>query len=135
MKVLRFSTLLIGSSLLLPASMLAANTTRKSLHLYEQVTVNGTQLSPGDYKVEWSGSGPDVKIDIMKGRDTIATASAQVVSQQESNNQDGYTLKPGKDGIQRLAQVFFTGERFDLNILPAGSSGSSATSSSGAGTN
>lgn len=131
MKVLRLSTLLIGSSLLLPASMLAANTTKRSLHLYEQVTVNGTQLAPGDYKVEWNGSGPDVKIDIMKGRDTVATASAQVVSEQESNSQDGYALKPGKDGTQRLAQVFFNGERFDLNILPSGSSGSGGGSPSG----
>lgn len=131
MKVLRLSTLLIGSSLLLPASMLAANTTKKSLHLYDQVTVNGTQLSPGDYKVEWNGSGPNVKIDIMKGHDTVATASAKVVSQQESNNEDGYSLKPGKDGTQLLAQVFFNGERFDLNLIPSGSSGGSGSGTSG----
>lgn len=131
MKVLRLSTLLIGSSLLLPASMLAANTTKKTLHLYEQVTVNGTQLSPGDYRVEWNGSGPNVKIDIMKGHDTIATASAQVVSEQEPNNQDGYTLKPGQNGTQQLAQVFFNGERFDLNLTSAGSNGGSGGAPSG----
>ncbi|MGC1088550.1 MAG: hypothetical protein WA894_08950 [Candidatus Acidiferrum sp.] len=132
MKVLRLSTLLIGSSLLLPASILAANTVKKSLHLYDEVTVNGTQLAPGDYRVEWSGSGPEVKLDIMKGRETVATAPARVVSEPESNSQDGYALKPGKDGTQRLAQVFFSGERYDLSILPSSPAGSSGSSSTGA---
>ena len=119
MKVLGLSTLLIGSSLLLPASILAANTVKKSLHLYDQVTVNGTPLAPGDYKVEWNGTGTDVKLDIMKGHETVATVPAKLVSQPESNSQDGYALKPGKDGTQRLAQVFFSGERYELNILPS----------------
>jgi hypothetical protein len=132
MKFLRLSTLLIGSTLLLSASAFAANTNntnKKTLHLYEAVTVAGTHLAPGDYKVEWNGSGPDVKVDILKGRDTVATFSAQVVSQSARNDQDGYTLKPGKDGAQRLAQVFFTGENYDLNIVPS----SSANSMQGSG--
>ncbi|MGC1414893.1 MAG: hypothetical protein WA817_06415 [Candidatus Acidiferrum sp.] len=119
MKVSRFSTLLIGSSLLLSASVFASNINKKSLHLYENVTVQGKQLAPGDYKVEWSGSGPEVKISILKGRETVATTTARVVSQSESNDQDGYALKPGENGHQKLAQVFFSGEKYDLNILPS----------------
>ncbi|MGC2284576.1 MAG: hypothetical protein WA542_04945 [Candidatus Acidiferrum sp.] len=124
--------LLIGSSLLLPASVLAANTVKKSLHLYETVSIQGKQLAPGDYKVEWSGAGPDVQINILKGRETVATATAKVVAQPGTNDQDGYALKPGKDGGQTLAQVFFSGEKYDLNIVQsAGANGPMGASSSG----
>ncbi|MGC1484890.1 MAG: hypothetical protein WA789_13925 [Candidatus Acidiferrum sp.] len=125
MKVSKFYVALIGATLLLPACVLAANANRKSLHLYESITVNGRQLAPGDYKVEWSGSGPDVTINILKGRDTVASATAQIVSQAESNDQDGYALKPGKDGSQSLSQVFFSGEKYDLNIVPSSSASGS----------
>jgi hypothetical protein len=84
--------------------------------LYENVTVEGTQLMPGDYKVEWSGSGPDVKVNILKGKETVATVPARIVSESASNNQDGYIVKPGADGSQSLTEVFFTGEKYDLEI-------------------
>lgn len=133
MKLSKFSTLLIGSSLLLSAGAFAANINKKSLHLYEKVNVQGRQLAPGNYKVEWSGAGPEVKINILQGRETVATAPARIVSQAESNSQDGYALKPGKNGQQNLAQVFFTGEKYDLNILPSSqANGANGANSSGA---
>jgi hypothetical protein len=116
MKVSRVSSLLLGSSLLFAVSAFAGNTIKKSLHLYESVTIEGTQLKPGDYKVEWSGSGPDVKVNILKGKETVATAPARIVPEGASNSQDGYTLKPGADGSKSLTEVFFTGEKYDLEI-------------------
>jgi len=116
MKVSGIATLLLGSSLLVSVSAFAANTIKKSLHLYENVTVEGKQLTPGDYKVEWSGSGPEVKVDILKGRKTVATVPARIVSQGAANEQDGYELNSGKNGSQTLSHVFFSGEKFDLKI-------------------
>jgi len=116
MNVSKLAIALVGASLLLPVAAFASNTNKKSLHLYDNVTVGGHKLAPGDYKVEWSGTGPEVKIDILKGGETVATASARIIAQSESNSQDGYALKPGKDGAQTLSQVFFSGEKYDLNI-------------------
>jgi hypothetical protein len=133
MKVSKLSMLLIGSSLLLPASVFAANTIKKSLHLYEKVTVEGKQLTPGDYKVEWNGMGPNVKLNILKGKETLVTVPAKVVSQPQANDQDGYALKAGKHGNQALTQVFFSGEKYDLNLGQTSSaSASQGASSSGA---
>jgi hypothetical protein len=84
MKVSRLSTLLLGSSLLLSVSAFAGTTMKKSLHLYENVTVEGKQLSAGDYKCEWSGSGPDVKVNILKGKEIVASVSARIVSQKNT---------------------------------------------------
>jgi hypothetical protein len=50
------------------------------------------------------------------------------VPENASNNQDGYTLTPGADGGQSLTEVFFTGEKFDLEIGQA----SNASSTQGA---
>ena len=116
MKVSRVSSLLLGSSLLFAGSVFAGNTIKKSLHLYESITVEGTQLMPGDYKVEWSGAGPDVKVNILKGKETVATVPARIVPEGASNSQDGYALKPEADGSKSLTQVFFTGEKYDLEI-------------------
>jgi hypothetical protein len=119
MKVSRVSSLLLGSSLLFSVSVFAGNTIKKSLHLSESVTVEGTKLAPGDYKVEWSGSGPDVKVNILKGKETVASVPARIVPESASNIQDGYALTTGGDGSQSLSEVFFTGEKFDLEISRA----------------
>jgi hypothetical protein len=116
MKVSRLSSLLLGSSLLFAVAAFAGNINKKSLHLYENATIEGTQLLPGDYKCEWSGSGPEVKVTILKGRDTVATVSAQMVSQAVSNEQDGYVLAPAKDGGRSIAEIFFTGEKYELKF-------------------
>jgi hypothetical protein len=82
----------------------------------ENVTVEGKHLAPGDYKCEWSGSGPDVKVNILKGKETVASVSARIVSQGAANEQDGYALTPAQDGSQSLTQIFFAGEKYDLEI-------------------
>jgi hypothetical protein len=131
MKVSTISTLLLGSSLLLSVSAFSASTIKKSLHLYENVTVEGRQLSPGDYKFEWSGSGPDVKVDILKGRETVVIVPARIVSQGATNTQDGYVLNTKKTGSHALAQIFFSGEDYDLKIGQASSANSSRGANSG----
>jgi hypothetical protein len=125
MKVSRVLTLLLGSSLLFAVSAFAGNTNntnKKSLHLFENATIQGIQLPAGDYKCEWSGSGPDVKVTILKDRDAVATVPAQIVSQGASNEQDGYALVPGKDGSQSITDIFFSGEKFNLKIDQASNS-------------
>ena len=116
MKMSRVSSLLLGSSLLFAVSVFAGNTIKKSLHLNESVTIEGAKLMPGDYKVEWSGSGPDVKLNILKGKETVATVPARIVPESTSNNQDGYALHTGADGSQSISEVFFSGEKYDLEI-------------------
>jgi hypothetical protein len=122
MKASRLSAVLFIGTLLLSASAFAGDTNKKSLHLYETVTVEGTQLSPGDYKFEWSGTGPNVQLSIVQGKDTLATVPVQIVSENSSNTQDGYTLTPGQNGAEELKNVFFSGKDYTLEIQPAAAS-------------
>ena len=50
-------SVMLGLALLLASSAFAA--TKGSLQISHPVTVNGTQLKPGDYKVEWHAKSDD----------------------------------------------------------------------------
>ena len=130
MKVTKLFTLLAGSSLLLSASVFAGNSNKKSLHLYESVTIEGKQLPAGDYRVEWTGTGSDVTLNILKGKETVASVPARIVPVNVAFQQDGYTATAQKDGTQSVTQLFFSGQKFDLEIGQA----SSANTTSGAAT-
>lgn len=107
-----------------------AGTVKKSLQINETVNVKGTQLRPGNYKFEWDGSGPEVQVNIFHNGDKLATVPAHLVQENASHNQTGYALKPGPNGEQDLSQVFFSGEKYDLQ-LQQGSSGSGSNSGAG----
>jgi len=116
MKAAKLFTLLVGSSLLLSASAFAGNGNKKSLHLYESVTLDGKQLPAGDYRFEWTGTGPDVTLNVLKGKETVATVSAHIVSVNAPFKQDGYTSSASKDGSPAVTQLFFTGDKFDIEL-------------------
>ena len=71
---------MLGLALLLASSAFAA--TKASLQLSNPVMVNGTKLKPGDYKVEWEGTGPNVELSIMQGKNVVAKVPAHVVELQ-----------------------------------------------------
>jgi hypothetical protein len=116
MKATKLFTLLAGSSLLLSASAFAGNGGKKSLHFDTAVTIEGKQLAPGDYKFSWTGTGNDVKLDIVKGKETVATVPAHIVTVPRANREDGYSSTAAEDGSHAVTAVFFTGDKFDLEI-------------------
>jgi hypothetical protein len=130
MKASRLSTVLLIAALSLPVAALAGAMTKESLHLFETVRVQGKALSPGDYHVEWNGAGPNVKVDIVQGRDTLATVPAKIVTESTKSEQDGYTLKK-EHGNQELTSIFFSGKDFTVQIPEPGSSASASRASGG----
>lgn len=128
MKASRLSAVLFIAALSLPVTALAGAITKESLHLFETVKIQGKTLSPGDYRVEWDGSGPNVKLDIVQGRDTLATVPAKIVTKSTKSEQDGYTLK-NDHGNQELMSIFFNGKDFSVQIPEPGSSTSPSPAS------
>jgi len=133
MKASRLSLLWCVAALLFAMPTVAGNTIKKSLQINEQITVQGVPLAPGNYTFEWSAPGPNVQVSILRDHDVVATVPAQLVTQNTPNEQTGYGVKPGADGRQSLAEVFFSGEKYELEIgggsnssnHPAGTSGNS----------
>jgi hypothetical protein len=111
-------SLVLGLALLLASSAFAA--TKGSLQLNHPVTVNGTQLKAGDYKVEWDGSGPNVELSIMQGKNVVAKVPAHVVDLSSASQSDAAVTKKNDDGSTTLAGVRFQGKKFALEVGEAG---------------
>src|SRR5260370_38338060 len=70
--------LLLGLALLLATSVFAAN--KGSLQVSDPVTVNGKQIDAGEYTVKWDGNGPNVELNILRGKNVLATVPARIVA-------------------------------------------------------
>ena len=74
--------LLLGLALLLATSGFAAN--KGTLQVNDPVTVNGKQLGTGEYTVKWDGAGPNVELNILKGKNVVATVPARMLELEQS---------------------------------------------------
>ena len=67
--------------LMMPLVLPAASRNRAEVTFEQTVIVNGIQIPPGNYRVQWEGTGSSVRVSIMKGKEPIATASATVIQE------------------------------------------------------
>jgi hypothetical protein len=116
MKVSRNLFSLALASLLLGASAFAAPATRGTLKLFDSVSVQGKQLAPGQYTVEWNGEGPNVELSITNGKEAVASIPARVVPVGAKNTASGYSSAKQQDGSTTLTNVFFQGKAYELQI-------------------
>jgi hypothetical protein len=114
MKVSKYSLAILGASFLLASAAFAGTGNRGKLHLAETVTVDGKQLKPGDYNLEWTGNGADARLNISKGKDAVATVPAQVNASEATHVRDGYGSKTEADGSKSLTSIYVGGKDIEL---------------------
>jgi hypothetical protein len=119
--------LVLGLALLLASSAFAAS--KGSLQLTSPALVAGKKLSAGEYTVKWDGSGTSVQVEIMKGKNVVATVPAQVVNLDHAPSNDSAVVNTGSDGTRVLSQIRFSGKKFALEVGGEGGASSSASSS------
>lgn len=107
-------SLVLGLAVLLATSAFAAN--KGSLQVQEPISVNGQQLKPGDYKVQWDGSGPNVEVSIMQGKKVVTKVPAHVVDLSSASNADAAVVKNNADGSKSLSEVRFSGKKYALAV-------------------
>jgi hypothetical protein len=107
-------SLFLGLALLLATSAFAAN--KGSLQIQEPTSVNGTKLAPGDYKLEWDGTGPSVELSIMQGKKVIAKVPAHVVDLSRPAQNDAAVVKNSEDGSKTLSEVRLSGKKFAFAV-------------------
>ncbi len=72
---------ILALMLLVPMALLvAAPENSASVTFSQTVTVNGTQIPPGNYRVEWQGAGAAVEASILKGKQVLVSAPATLVN-------------------------------------------------------
>jgi len=80
MKSTLFSRIIFAALVLaLTTSVFAASDSHKSsFEIGAPTQVNCTTLPAGEYTAQWEGSGPAVQVNILRGKEVVATAPAQV---------------------------------------------------------
>jgi hypothetical protein len=106
--------LVLGLAVLLATSAFASN--KGTLQLTDAAVVSGKQLPAGDYSVKWEGSGSNVQLSIMKGKNVVATTAARVVDLGQSADNDAAVIRSNADGSKSLTEVRFNGKKFALAI-------------------
>ena len=107
-------SLVLGLALLLASSAFAG--TKASLELSSPVIVNGTTIKPGDYKLEWEGSGPSVEVSITQGKKVLAKVPAKLVDLSSPAQNNAAVVKHNEDGTSTLAGARFEGKKFALEL-------------------
>ena len=116
MKLSRLSLEILGAAFLFSTSAFAQSENKGKLSVPETITVEGKQVPPGDYKVEWAGTGPNVEVKILKGKETVATVPARVVMTQAKATVNSYGVTRQQDGSQALSSIYFEGKNYSLEI-------------------
>ena len=117
MKMSRIAITVLGAALLVSASAFAKDTNKGTLRIDDRVTVAGTQLNPGNYKVEWSGNAPDVQVTISQGSRTVTTFPAHLTEQATANTADAYGSS-NQNGGKTLTTIYLAGKHYSLDVEP-----------------
>lgn len=119
--------LVLGLGLFLATSAFAAS--KGPLQLSAPANVAGKQLAAGDYTVKWDGTGNSVQVEILKGKNVVATVPAQVVTLDHASSYDSAVVNTNSDGSRVLSQIRFSGKKMALEVGGEGGSSSSGASS------
>ncbi len=115
MKFATFSkSLVMGLALLLASSAFAV--TKANMTLINPASINGTKLKPGDYKLQWEGTGPAVEVSIIQGKTVLAKVQGKLVDLSAPAPNNAAIVQKSNDGNSTLSGARFEGKKFALQL-------------------
>jgi|SRR5271168_2739695 len=118
MKFSKVSIMLVCATFAFSSGALAGEINKGKLHLVEKLDVGGKTINPGEYKVEWTGSGTAVQVSLVQGKQTIATFPAHVTEEGSPNKSDAYGSSAKMEGSRSLTAIYIGGTRTTLELAP-----------------
>ena len=109
-------------SLLLTVGAFAADKNQGKITVSQTISLNGAQLAPGSYKVQWDGSGPDVQVRFVRDGKDVVTAPAKLVTKEKPAPYDSVIVKSSGAGTNSLEEIDFRNQKLALTFSPAQSS-------------
>src|SRR5215467_3785774 len=108
MKSVKFAVLLALVMSLSAAVFARDSKSEGKFILSDSVQVGSTELKPGDYKATWEGSGSDVQVKILQGKNVVATTSAKLEDRPVAQD----SISTGNaNGAKTLNEIEFGGLR------------------------
>ena len=106
--------IVLSLALLLSTSLFAASS--GSMHVSQTVQLNGSTIKPGDYKVTWEGTGADVTVSVLKGKEVVAKSAAHVKELAGNSATDAVLQQKNADGSTSLNGIRFGGKKVALEF-------------------
>jgi hypothetical protein len=97
------------------AAFAGSNAHKNNFQLFDSAQINGTDLPAGDYTAKWEGTGPDVKVSIVRDGKVVATVPATVVESSTKASNDAAELDNSKSARQ-LSAIHFSGKTYSLQF-------------------
>ena len=117
-KYFQYLAVLPTLALLFPVGALARNNAH-SIQIDDVVQIGTTQLKPGDYKVEWQGTGPAVQVSFRQNGKTVATLPATLKANDDQVTQDAIMTEATSADRSELKEIDFGRQKealvFDQN--------------------
>jgi hypothetical protein len=105
MKQMKYAALLSMLTLLSSVSALARDKNQHSVAIPYSVQVGGTQLKPGDYKVEWQGTGPKIQVNFVRNGKIVATVPGTLNANVAQVVEDGIVTDTTSANTQTLKEI------------------------------
>jgi hypothetical protein len=100
-------------------SAYAARGNARSVEIFDVVQIGTTELKPGNYKVEWQGTGPVVEVSFRWDGKTVATVAGTLKANDDQVTQDAIQTEATGTGTSTLKEIDFGHQKealvFDQN--------------------
>ncbi len=105
--------------LALGGSARATRDRARSVEIFDVVQIGSTQLKPGNYKVEWQGTGPAVQVSFQRNGKTVVTVPGTLKTNDDQVTQDAIVTEATSAGTSTLKEIDFGHQKealvFDQN--------------------
>ena len=105
-KYLQYLAVLSTLALLFPSGALARNNAH-SVQILGVVQLGSAQLRPGNYKVEWQGTGPAVQVSFQQNGKTVVTVPATLKTNDDQVTQDSIMTEATSADTTELKEIDF----------------------------
>jgi hypothetical protein len=85
----------------------AARDIARSVEIFDVVQIGTTELKPGNYKVEWQGSGPAVEVSFLRNGKTVVTVPGTLKTNDDQVTQDSIRIEGTGTGTSTLKEIDF----------------------------
>jgi len=119
-KQIKYAALLSMIALLSTVSALARDKNQHSVQISDSVQVGGTQLKPGNYKLEWQGTGPEVQVNFVRDGQTVATAPGTLKTNDPHVTQDDMVTNTTSPNTKTLKEIDFSHNKESLVFEQSG---------------
>ena len=114
-----------GFAVLLAAMLFttAAFAGDKTVKLSAPTTINGQKLAAGEYRVKYQVNGSTAEVHFLKGKEEVASTSAQIVEVAGVPRNDSIVTSDNGDGSSKLVELQFANQKSAIHFGSESSSG------------